>query len=85
VLSGGVQNGARFLVDGARACSRRRHAARAHRATARVHAPWTPEGDVRPADGGLIALWLAHERRSWRWAALASVCLALLIPCYLFY
>lgn len=86
ILSGGVQNSVRLLVDVARV------AAGGDPATlARIVRPleftrtWTPELTFVLLIGGFIALWHALERRSWAWAALCGVCVAMLIPSYYFY
>ena len=43
---------------------------------------FAPQLTFVPLAGGLWALWLARERRSWRWAVVAGLALGVLIPSY---
>lgn len=86
LLSGGVQNSARFLIDASRVAAGGDPAL-----LARLVRPleftrtWMPEVTFLLLITGLIALWFALERRSWAWAAVCGACLGILIPSYYFY
>lgn len=86
ILAGGGQNSLLLLVDLGRAVmggSSERLAALVR--PLEFSRLFTPELTFIPFIGGLVALYLALTRASVRWAVVAGVCLALLIPSYLYY